>query len=272
MGTKICKKCGDTLTIDKFGKDKQRKDGLCLYCKECWKKRTKEWKANNRVKMLEQKKISYNKNRESILEKAKNNPKLKENRKKYYSDNKEKIEVYRKEYAINNKEKLSIKDKIYYQKNIERIAIYNANYRKNNADKLATKERLRTSSGWRKKYNKEHLTEHRIHSQKRSANKRKLLATLTKEQWNNIKLYFDNKCCYCGKKSPLEQEHFKPLSKLGEYTINNIVCACRSCNASKHDALFSEWYPNYKFYSKKREKNILKFLGYSNDEQQLKIV
>ena len=35
METKICKKCGKELPVDKFYKNKSQKDGLGYYCKDC---------------------------------------------------------------------------------------------------------------------------------------------------------------------------------------------------------------------------------------------
>ena len=110
-----------------------------------------------------------------------------------------------------------------------------------------------------------------VSAQKRRAAKKQLSNSLTTKQWNKIKEHFDNKCAYCGKELPLAQEHFIPLSDGGEYTHNNIIPACKSCNSSKKNKSFFDWYPKYKRYSKKREKNILKFLGYKNEVQQLKL-
>ena len=67
----------------------------------------------------------------------------------------------------------------------------------------------------------------------------------------------------------LHQEHFIPLSKGGEYTHNNIIPACKSCNSSKQDTDFFEWYPTYEEYNEEREQFILEYLGYIEDTQQL---
>lgn len=110
---------------------------------------------------------------------------------------------------------------------------------------------------------------------KRRAQKRQLKTVFlfTEETWVNCKAYFANKCAYCGLEKPLTQEHFIPLSKNGEFTVNNIIPACRSCNPSKGDKDFFEWYPNQFFYSKKREKKILEYLNYNqNKEQQLALL
>lgn len=123
-----------------------------------------------------------------------------------------------------------------------------------------------------KKYNKRwyqsHKENRRILDQKRYARKRQLVATLTEEQWEIIKSYFNCKCAYCGKEKPLEQEHFIPIANKGEYTHNNIIPACKNCNSSKNNMDFFDWYPKQKFYSKKREQKILKFLGYAQEDTQ----
>ena len=95
---------------------------------------------------------------------------------------------------------------------------------------------------------------------------------MTLKQWNYIKGKFNNKCAYCGEEKLLEQEHFIPVNKGGEYTSNNIIPACKHCNSSKQDSNFFEWYPKQDFYSKEREEFILNHLGYKEDKQQLKII
>lgn len=58
--------------------------------------------------------------------------------------------------------------------------------------------------------------------------------TLTREQWQEIKQNFGHACAYCGKVlERLEMDHVIPLSKGGTHTKENIVPACRKCNAKK---------------------------------------
>ena len=64
--------------------------------------------------------------------------------------------------------------------------------------------------------------------------------TIVKEQWDRILLVYDSSCVYCGTKSNLTMDHVVPLSLGGTHTIDNIVPACQSCNASKGDRLLSE--------------------------------
>ena len=64
-------------------------------------------------------------------------------------------------------------------------------------------------------------------------------------------------CCYCGTKEKLTMEHLMPISKGGDHSENNLFGACFSCNSSKQDRDFKEWYRKQSFYDKKREYNIL---------------
>lgn len=168
--------------------------------------------------------------------------------KQYYKDNAEVAKEKAKTYRENNKEKVKEGKKRYRLTHLEQERENKRLYCKNNKDKI------------------------NIFKQKRKARKRELESNLTTEQWLNIKLEFNNKCAYCGEEKPLAQDHFIPLSKGGEYTINNIIPSCQSCNSSKHDKDFFKWYRNYEFYSKERENHILKHLRYKQNVQQLKII
>ena len=65
---------------------------------------------------------------------------------------------------------------------------------------------------------------------------------MTEKEWNELLKYYSHRCYYCGKKvNQLEKEHKIPLSKGGGYTKENIVPACRSCNAKKHTLTESEF-------------------------------
>jgi hypothetical protein len=49
-------------------------------------------------------------------------------------------------------------------------------------------------------------------------------------------------CAYCGGKENLQWEHIIPRSRGGPDTIDNMVQACRECNASKGAKDLFEWY------------------------------
>ena len=59
--------------------------------------------------------------------------------------------------------------------------------------------------------------------------------------WKKIRLKVLNldawTCTSCGE-SANEVDHVYPNSKGGEYTLDNLVAACRRCNIKKKDAVF----------------------------------
>jgi 5-methylcytosine-specific restriction endonuclease McrA len=153
----------------------------------------------------------------------------------------------------------------YYKKNIDKIRERNKEYCLQNKDKVAQK---------RKQYYKSEKGKQivKIVRAKRKSAFKKLQVAYTLEEWEDCLKYFKHSCCYCGNPGPMEQDHFIALSKGGEYTRNNIVPACKSCNSSKNNKDFFEWYPKQSFYNRKRESKILKFLHYKNQIQQLSFI
>jgi 5-methylcytosine-specific restriction endonuclease McrA len=76
----------------------------------------------------------------------------------------------------------------------------------------------------------------------RSNNKRKrmkdaTISTLTVQQWEELQRTYKYRCVYCGEKKPLTQDHIIPLSKGGNHMKENVIPACRSCNAKKSNHL-----------------------------------
>jgi len=256
MGKK-CNKCGEEKGLEYFSADKKNKDGLNGVCKGCVAIRNRQWREDNKEKIIQWRadnkecKKQYDvDNRKIISERRKvyreeNKDKIAKQMKQYKIDNKQILFTKYKEYGINNKEKMVNHNKQYYINNKERISKQVKQWQKNNPEKK------------------------RIYEQRREAIKIGLPHTLTGDKWERIKQHFDNKCAYCGEDKPLTQEHFIPISKGGEYTHNNIIPVCQSCNSSKRNKDFFGWYPKHKYYSKKRERKILKYLGYENQLQQL---
>ena len=56
------------------------------------------------------------------------------------------------------------------------------------------------------------------------------------------KLGADKCCVYCGKTRNLQIDHIIPKNKGGKDAGENLVWACRKCNASKNDTDLMEWY------------------------------
>ena len=281
MQYKTCTKCGKELpaTAEYFSKDKRIKCGLAAKCKDCnrmWKEENKErikqykkkYREENKEMLSEQKKAYYEQNKEHIKQYKKkyyeeNKEMLSEQKKAYYEQNKEHINEYQKQWRESHKEYNQKYKSKWYQENAQRLKPKHQQYREKNKDKLHNQAKQ-----W-KTINKDRVA---IHNAKRRSLKKQLPATLTVQQWQKIKEIFNHQCAYCGKPlTKLTQEHFIPVSKGGEYTHNNIIPACQSCNCSKQAKDFFEWYPQQPYYSKEREQKILDFLGYQQGIQQLTI-
>jgi len=57
-----------------------------------------------------------------------------------------------------------------------------------------------------------------------------------------LKLQAPTACVYCGGAQSLSGDHIIPPSKVGKDCGDNLVLACRSCNSSKRDTDFLEWW------------------------------
>jgi len=296
---KVCVGCGEELlmTSDFFSKNKNAKDGYTGRCKRCLSIQGKKNREKNKESITSGKKRYYENNKEVISSKSRvyrelNSEIIRERKRKYREENREAISVKSKLYRDDNKEIISERNKEKYLSNRESVIEKVKEYRNNNKEIVSTrkhrhyvknKESILTKqkayyslnkcwiSKRGKTYRKTHQVERRIIEQKRQSIKRKLPSTLTSEQWDKAKRHFGNRCSYCNNEAKLAQDHFVPLSKGGEYTKDNIIPACKSCNSSKNDSLFATWFPRQLFYSKDKEEKILKYLGYKNFKQQLSI-
>lgn len=157
--------------------------------------------------------------------------------------------------------------KEYREKNHETILEYNRTYNIVNKDKRTSYKALNKDKIYLRErtYKINNIEKTRIHliksKHKCKAIKEKLHFDFSYEQWEECKTYFNNKCAYCGKEKKLEQEHFIPTTEGGNYTVDNIIPACKSCNSSKNNRPFEQWYKEYKYYSKEREKKIYEYLN-----------
>jgi len=252
MLKRFCTKCGEEkpATAEYFYRAKRGKYGLEAQCKVCHSKYIAE-------------------NREMVRER----------KRRWNEDNKERYKAYHKEYREKNRERMSELDRKWRENNKERCLKNSRDYYAKNKEHIKQKRREWCEAnkdkikGYRRKFKQSEKGKYAaiIKTQKRRAMEKKVQSDYCLELWNLTKDAFNNTCAYCGKEDKLEQEHFIALSKGGEYTKNNIIPACKICNSSKRDHDFFEWYPKYKYYSKRRETFILKYLNYHGRSQQLSI-
>jgi len=80
----------------------------------------------------------------------------------------------------------------------------------------------------------------------RAARKRKrrlglVVNDLTPDEWAALKAAW-NGCAYCGAADgPLQRDCVLAISRGGRYTIDNVVPACATCNASKCNDEVTGW-------------------------------
>lgn len=64
---------------------------------------------------------------------------------------------------------------------------------------------------------------------------------LTALEWSTLRAAWGG-CAYCGASDrPLQRDCVLPISRGGRYTVDNVVPACASCNASKCNLEVSLW-------------------------------
>jgi len=184
------------------------------------KEYNKKYYKENKEHYREYREKYYEENKKHLREWGK------EYSKKYRQENKEKIKEYQKkywkEYRQRNKGKLDERDKEYYQKNKEKISERFKKYSKTEKGKA---KRQRSNS-------------------KRQAKYKEIINTLTHEEWLAILKKYGYKCAYCDKEFDLfnlpTRDHIIPISKGGDNIKENIIPACRSCNAKKGNKILPE--------------------------------
>ena len=88
-----------------------------------------------------------------------------------------------------------------------------------------------------------------------------------KRMWkDSIKGRWDYKCAYCGSEHNLSLDHIVPRSKGGSNHINNVLCACVSCNADKAHEQWLLWYIQQDFFTEERRQAIEDWMNPEDDD------
>lgn len=233
---KLCSSCNQAKDLNCFSKYAKSWDGLKSYCKECASKKGKQYRIANKEKVLESKRQWYKQTKQRANERT------------------EKALKYDTKICSKCNKELGV---TYFRKRANG-GLYSVCKRCEN----------KYSAEYRVTHKEVYKNCHVATEQKRRKNASNVIHNLTTKDWKDIKTYFDFKCAYCGKACKgLTRDHLIPLSKGGHYTKSNIIPACRSCNAKKHNKLLDEWYKTQTFYTKQRELKIKDYLNqYANTE------
>ena len=252
---KRCCVCKTEFPLEDFHRNSARRDGHTECCKKCaiarvhvWREenlerarenehcyarehreqarvRAKEWYRKNREYALAENRKSRQEHSEEVRARDRARSKtdhFKAVRQAYRKNNSDKVRETKRRAYIRHREEILKKQQIYTAKNKEKILRRNKEWRARNPEKVrAIKDR---------------------YDRRKRASIAGVLCSLTQEQWEAILTLHSNRCAYCGRDGVrLEKEHVVPLSKGGPTTADNIVPACRSCNASKHTKMLNDW-------------------------------
>lgn len=116
MITKICLKCNKEYELDKYYKNKSKKDGYDVYCKEC----RIQCNIKTKAKQPDYDKKRYLKHKKEINKRSK----------EYRLQHKLDIKEYNKEYRIQHLDELILYNKEYKKNNVERIRINSNRYQR----------------------------------------------------------------------------------------------------------------------------------------------
>lgn len=240
MHFKTCTKCGETLpvTTEYFHKSKNGKYGLRSICKKCTLEYHKQYREDNKDKILEQQKQYRENNKDKIKEYHK------QYHKQYYEDNKDKKSEYHKQWYENNKDK---------------VAEYQKQYREDNKNKIAKRDKQYrvTPQGQVSTFNRHYRRRTKEQNQGNG---------ITSEQWLECMKFFGFRCAYSGQvlsKDTRSLDHVKPLNQGGKHEIWNVVPMDRGLNSSKNDKDLLEWYQKQEFYSDERLQKIYEWKEYA---------
>lgn len=94
----------------------------------------------------------------------------------------------------------------------------------------------------RRVYRKASAAQRARYAKRRAGRMRRADNDLTAQEWSAVLDAWGGVCAYCGAAGgQLQKDCVQPLSRGGRYTRDNVVPACRSCNASKHNNEVTGW-------------------------------
>ncbi|HEY8891040.1 MAG TPA: HNH endonuclease [Clostridium sp.] len=170
-----------------------------------------------------------------------------------------------------------IKGGIIFQANKERSYASHRKYESTAKWKEYSKRNQIQSKGNRTKWRKDHpekcieySSHHRNHD-------------ITEAEWRKELEVFNHECAYCGmaedesKRTQNQILHREHVDTDGYNDLRNAIPSCRSCNSSKHEDDFEEWYMEQKFFTKERYNKIIWWIeegykDYIEDKQPYRII
>ena len=238
--SKVCTKCGIEKSLEDFGKDRSRRDGLKDRCKICRAKDGDKYRQNNKEDLAKRKAKYYQDNKKKIA--------------KYRRNNKERIAAQRAQYRKDNIEMMRNRDRVRrsrkdvkamaakrYQNNRIEIAKRVAKYRKDNKIEVLEREakyrrnnRVAFARRSNKYYKKNKGKVYALGAMRRAL---KINQTPLDANLKEIQFYY----AVCSETNEIlgsrffHVDHIQPLSKGGLHHENNLQILDASLNLQKND-------------------------------------
>jgi 5-methylcytosine-specific restriction endonuclease McrA len=157
---------------------------------------------------------------------------------RYYERNADRINARNKAWQAANPEKVTAQRRAYYQAHQEERKAYKRAWSAANRAK---------ETAWHAAYaakNRARMCE--IEGRRRVRKEGNGVLKVSARDWRRMLIRYRNRCAYCGEVRKLVMEHIVPIARGGRHSIGNLLPACRSCNARKHDSLLVEWRYRYR--------------------------
>jgi hypothetical protein len=242
---KQCKECRQWKDVTEFVKDNRRPSGYGSPCKECSKKRSQKYYAENPRKVAESNKKWKLRHLEKVKEMAanwreSNREKIQKNNRLRYANNIEKERERERVKRENNREQLRERSREWANAHPDRRRVATEKYRALHPEK----DRERKSNWYFR--NKENETERIKQWRERNpgkgrewkqARRARLVGAggkISASEWSELCNKYKNRCLCCGRGGvKLALDHIVPLSAGGTNTIDNAQPLCKSCNSKK---------------------------------------
>ena len=204
---KRCSKCGETKSKTDFSRDRNKFDGLCVYCRACRKAANAAWYAKNKTQACSTSREWYSKNKE----------RGRKNAMRWYTNNKKRRRETARAWLAAHKETHKQSTRKWRARNLDRHRQLTAQWSKNNPGRrrsicLAYRARKYASPG------SDYTTAQHI-----------------KWRWE----MWGNRCWMCGD-AATATDHVIALAKGGSHWPANLRPICKSCNSRKGAKKISE--------------------------------